>query len=89
MWTRIHGRGLNASHRDVVQGLLARIAFLDLVSDVLVRAREPFPLELRTLDALHLASMHFLREQGQDALASYDTRMIAAARRMKFDVLEL
>jgi hypothetical protein len=90
LWARIHARRLTTSHRDVVQTLLGRIAMLELVSDVLVRAREPFPLEVRTLDALHLASLHFLREQGQDvALASYDARMLAAARRLKFDVFTL
>ena len=90
LWTRIHARRLTTSHRDVVQTLLGRIAMLELVSDVLARAREPFPLDVRTLDALHLASLHFLREQGQDvALASYDARMLAAARSLKFDVFTL
>lgn len=87
LWTRIHGRRLGTSHRDVVQSLLARVAFLELISDVLQRAREPFPVPVRTLDALHLASMHFLREQGQAVvLASYDARLITAARRLHFDV---
>jgi hypothetical protein len=35
---------------------------------------------VRTLDALHLASILFLRERGQAIeLASYDSRLIAAA----------
>jgi predicted nucleic acid-binding protein len=87
LWTRVHARRLGRTHRDVVQALLGRIAFLELIPEVLERAREPFPLEVRTLDALHLASMHFLIEQRQDvALASYDERMLAAARRLKFEL---
>jgi hypothetical protein len=85
LWTRIHARRLGKSHRDAVQALLGRIAFLELIPEVVGRAREPFPVAVRTLDALHLASVHFLREQVQDvALASYDQRMLSAARRLKF-----
>jgi predicted nucleic acid-binding protein len=56
----------------------------------LAKAHEPFPSPVRTLDALHLASMDFLRRQGQRvSLASYDDRFVAAAKRMKFDVTPL
>lgn len=45
---------------------------------------------VRTLDALHLASMDFLRANGQAVkLASYDERLTAAARQMKFAVVDL
>jgi predicted nucleic acid-binding protein len=38
---------------------------------------------LRTLDALHLATLHYLVEAGQRvALATFDARMAEAARRM-------
>ena len=57
-----------------------RLALLELVPIVLARALEPFPAPVRTLDALHLASIAFLRERGQPVeLASYDARLIAAA----------
>lgn len=40
----------------------------------------PFIPPVRTLDALHLATMAFLREQDlAPALATYDQRMAAAA----------
>lgn len=53
---------------------------LELLPNVLARALEPFPSPVRTLDALHLASIVFLRERGQTIeLASYDSRLIAAA----------
>ncbi|MEX0893209.1 MAG: PIN domain-containing protein [Gemmatimonadota bacterium] len=81
IWTRIHGRVLGASHAEAVQGLLARVGMIALIPEVLGRAREPWPMRIRTLDALHLASAHFLAEQGQQvAVASYDARMLDAAR---------
>jgi hypothetical protein len=90
LWTRIHARGLTRSHADAAQALTGRVAFLDLIAEVLVRARAPFPSAVRTLDALHLASLHFLREQGQEvSLASYDERMLTAARKLRFDTFPL
>jgi hypothetical protein len=60
--------------------LLGRIAFLELVPPVLARALEPFPVAVRTLDALHLASVDFLRGLGQrPLLATYDRRLAEAA----------
>jgi hypothetical protein len=50
---------------------------------VLARALEPFPVPVRTLDALHLASLEFLKSHGQRVyLASYDERLLSAARRL-------
>ena len=47
---------------------------------MLARALQPFPQGVRTLDGLHLASLDFLREQGQTVtLATYDDRLGAAA----------
>jgi hypothetical protein len=55
---------------------------------VLERALEPFPTPVRTLDALHLASVEFLRANGQSVeLASYDDRLIASARALGIPVL--
>lgn len=81
MWTRIHQRGLTHSHEDAVRALLARIGFLDLIPEVTARAAEPFPTALRTLDALHLGTLEFVRAQGVTVdLAAYDERMRKAAR---------
>lgn len=83
-WNRVHARGLAGSHGEPLRLLLGRVAFLELAPPVLVRALEPFPAPVRTLDALHLASLEFLRAQGQKPkLASYDDRMLAAARAMR------
>lgn len=86
-WTRVHSRRLADSHGEVLRQLLGRVAFLELTSPVLFRALEPFPVAVRTLDALHLASMEWLRTQKQEIeLASYDEQLLAAARRMKLPI---
>ena len=65
IWTRIHSKRLGASHGDEVRALLARVSLIELAPPVLARTLEPFPTTVRTLDALHLASMDFLRSSGQ------------------------
>jgi hypothetical protein len=63
---------------------------VELSPPVLARALEAFPKPVRTLDALHLASKDFLHRQGQTVtLASYDDRLIGAARALRFSVYEL
>jgi hypothetical protein len=90
IWTRIHARKLSRSHADEVRALLGRLALIELAPPVLARALEPFPKPVRTLDALHLASMDFLRSQGQFVtLASYDDRLSTAARALRFSLYKL
>jgi hypothetical protein len=82
-WSRIHAQGLTHSHGESLRLLLGRIAFLELLPTVLARALDPFPVPVRMLDALHLATLEFLRAHGQKPeLASYDDRMLVAARAM-------
>jgi predicted nucleic acid-binding protein len=90
VWTPPHARGLGRSHGEDVRQLLGRIALLELSPPVLARALEPFPLPVRTLDALHLASAEFLRQQGQDVrLVTYDERMVEIARRLGLAIYAL
>ncbi len=90
VWTRIHARRLGESHGDAVRALIGRLALIELAPPVLARALDPFPRPVRTLDALHLASMEFLRAQGQVLkLASYDDRLVAAARALGIPIYEL
>jgi hypothetical protein len=87
LWVAIQDRGLAETHGDLVRGLVGRVAILELAAPVLVRALDPFPVRVRTLDALHLASADFLRRQKQEVrLATYDDRMRVAAERMGFDI---
>jgi predicted nucleic acid-binding protein len=81
VWNRLHARGLGRSHGEEARALIGRVALVELVPPVLGRALEPFPVTVRTLDALHLASLEFLRGRGQTVeLASYDDRLLEAAR---------
>ena len=89
MWTRVHARGLARSHGEIVRQLLGRIALVEMTPTTLERSLQPFPVTVRTLDALHLASVEFLRQRGQTVtLASYDLRMVAAAQRMGIPIYE-
>jgi predicted nucleic acid-binding protein len=86
--TRVHARGLGQSHTTAARALLDRVAMADLSVAVLGRALEPFPEPVRTLDALHLATAHFLRSQGQPVeVATLDRRMRDVARQMGMPVV--
>lgn len=88
-WTRLHAMSLGASHGDALREILGRLLVLELVPPVLVRALDPFPVPVRTVDALHLACVVFLRSTGREvALASYDLRLGTAARAMGIRVVE-
>ena len=90
LWTRLHARNLAHSHGEAAQGLVGRLALLALSPPVLARALGAFPIPLRTLDALHLASLDYLRGRRQTVeLASYDRRMTTAAHAMDIPVHDL
>lgn len=80
VFNRVHARGASASHGLDARKLVDRINLLEMSAPVIGRALLPFAQPVRTLDALHLATMDFLRGQGLlPALATYDKRMAAAA----------
>ena len=90
IWNRIHARSLTRSRGGQAAALLDRVSLIDLVPAVLARALEPFPVSVRTLDGLHLATMEFLRNRGEDIeLASYDRRLIAGAQALGIAVFAL
>jgi hypothetical protein len=83
-WVRLHARGLGPSHGSAARELLGRVTLIELVPEVLARALEPFPAPVRTLDALHLATLDHLRRRGDDVgLASLDLRLVSAAKAMR------
>jgi hypothetical protein len=89
-WNRAHARNLDEPHGAALGALLDRIAVVELTPAALERALRPFPRPVRTLDALHLASIEFLREQGLVVhLASYDDRMLVTARLLGIAIAEL
>lgn len=90
LWTRLNARGLGASHAEAARRLAERLALLELLPNVLARALEPFPTPVRTLDALHLATIEFLRARGRDVeLASYDQRLTTGARALGIPIASL
>jgi predicted nucleic acid-binding protein len=89
VWNRVHARKLARTHAEKARLLIDRVALLELSPIVLARATEPFPVPVRTLDALHLASMEYLRARGEVlTLASYDQRLSDAAQRLGFAMNE-
>ena len=90
IWTRLHARQATASRAEAAQEVIARVSLLELAPVVLARALDPFPVTVRTLDALHVASCQFLRDRGQRVeLASYDRRMVSAARALGIPLRDL
>jgi hypothetical protein len=59
--------------------VVANLSLIHLDEEIVARAEALSPAELRTLDAIHIASAQSLGDQ-LGALITYDWRMIAAAR---------
>ena len=81
IFSRIHVRRPALAGSSSLRALLTGIALIELSRPVLARALEAWPVPLRTLDALHLATMDYL--QSQEELvepASYDNHLLAGAR---------
>lgn len=90
IWTTLHARELAPSRSEAAHAVIARISLVELAPPVLARALDAFPVTVRTLDALHLAALEFLRGRGLAVdLASYDHRMASAAEAMGIPVLDL
>ena len=78
---RINAPQLQPWDGDAVRNLIGRVAMIEMVGPVLTRALQPFPVPLRTLDAIHRAALEFIGAQKQNVqLASDDERLLAAAR---------
>ena len=72
--------------------MIGQVALLEMTPNVLEWISDSIPNEvnLRTLDAIHLASCIFLLKQGQElTLAAYDLRMNAATTTMNIPLFEL
>ena len=77
--TTLNRRGLGETLAADRDALLQTILLLDLTPEVLDRALRPYPVHLRTPDALHLATAILVAQQtGSVRLATYDRRLAAA-----------
>ncbi len=89
---RIGGRISEGEERSAIQALATFARHCDVIAvsdDVLARAGRPFPVEpIRTLDAIHLATMELLGEPPQlMILITRDSRVADNARAMGYSVV--
>ena len=80
VWNRIHVYHSAAERDEDARKLFREIQLIEMTPTVLSRTLRAFPVPIRTLDSLHLATIQHLREQDQEiALASFDMRLLRAA----------
>lgn len=70
--------------------LMDAMSLSDLSEDALKRSLSPFPVSVRTLDAIHLSTMDYVRNTGLNFnVATYDKRLADAARAIGFALVPL
>lgn len=89
-WTRLHAYGETAALAADAASTLGAINLVALTPEIGARCRSPFPVPVRTLDALHLATAEHLRNRGYLVeVATYETRMRDIAAAMGFALTAL
>jgi predicted nucleic acid-binding protein len=89
-WTWANARAYPSHVKAGMEQALAVVDLIDMTPEVLARALQPFPIPVRTLDALHLATMVHLAPRSTDLrLATYDRRMAEAAQALGFPLADL
>ncbi len=87
---RVHTLGRGATHGAATASTLARLDLVALNEATCARCHTPFPVPVRTGDALHLAAACFLREQAEEVeFATYDARLAVAAGALGFRMAPL
>jgi len=77
----VHAREFGPTLGASARALVGRLRLIVPTPAALARALQSFPIPVRTLDRLHLATIEFIRGEGETVeLASYDNRLLAAAR---------
>ena len=77
-----------AERREAVLVILSGFHIARLDARLLERAADPFPTQLRTLDALHLATALLVRVEHEDLVfATHDRQLATAARAVGFEVI--
>jgi hypothetical protein len=88
LWNRLHvsRRHMGRSRETCSAGS----RWSSLLPTVLARSREAFPRPVRTLDAMHLATVEYLRNARQSiSLATSDHPMASAARALGIQLVAL
>jgi hypothetical protein len=89
VWNRVFAHRAGAYRRRRAEDVLEGVQYVEMTEHSLGRALRPFPVAVRTLDGLHLATMDHVRDRGiAPTLASYDARLIAAAEAMGFKAVQ-
>ena len=89
-WVRTQAYGRADTHGSALAGAIAALDLVAIDDAACARCRAPFPVPVRTLDAIHLATIDFLRTRGLAVrLATYDERMRQAASAMNIPLVEL
>jgi uncharacterized protein len=89
VWNRIHARNIVKAKAERAKSLLARVDLIEMTPAALERATKPFSVFLRTLDALHVATLTYVHAlNAQVQLASYDKRMVTAAESLDIPLYE-
>jgi predicted nucleic acid-binding protein len=90
IWNRIHAYGVADQLAEQAAVAIKRILLVAMSEDVLARALQPFPIAVRTLDALHLSTATHLRAFHPELrLATYDDRMRTAAAGLGIPLFDL
>jgi predicted nucleic acid-binding protein len=77
---RLHDLGQQPKARQLADDFLSNVELVPLDGLALERVLQPFPVPLRTLDAIHLSTILFLQRRGLTLqLATYDKRLARAA----------
>ncbi len=89
VWNRALARSQRPDRTEIV-ALLSKVDMTEMSASALRRALQPFPVPVRTLDALHLATAVFLNAESDPVqLASFDARMLTAARALGIEAAAL
>jgi predicted nucleic acid-binding protein len=91
VWNRLNANSVKDEQRlERALSLIRHLLIVEMTPTTLVRALKPFPLPVRTLDSLHLATIEYLRADGRSIeLASYDNRLIAGAKALGIPISRL
>ncbi len=90
IWSRLHVYDVQEVHRDTARLFIGRVSLIEMTPTVLDWIVDSIPMDvnLRTLDAIHMATCIYLKNAGQEiSLASYDERMSAVAKTLNISVI--